>query len=202
MNPLLKNLIKLAPVVMMCASTVFAYNTKYFEIQSGQIKVIDVANQKNDISLKWKLHSTDGFFTPKATVIKQLGDFECKIKNQILLTSDYNEETKIWTQAWEIKVQWQPGTDYSGCLIQITHPNETSSFAELVMNYNFNFRAQSKKTPTEPNNPQCESYECNGGGGNSPGNGGPDDTSDGPSRDDGNGGGFDGGGYSGDDYNT
>lgn len=189
--------------VMLLAFALFitsyaqAYNTEYVNVSTDKTKLIDVANQASTVSLKWNLQSKNGFTVPKALVIKESGDFQCRISKTILLFSGYNQDTKLWNQTWEIKVEWSPGTDQSGCLVQMIHPDEGTSFAELYMNYNFTFRSQKKDTPDEGSG-TCENYECENGNGRGSDYGDPDSTSDGPSRDSG-GGVFDGGGYSGGD---
>lgn len=189
----MKNLILV--LALLVSSYSYAYSTKYFNIHTGQTKLVDVANQKNIISLKWDVLSTDGFIVPSAQVLNQEGDFQCQIKKTILLFSGYNQEAKLWSQTWEIKVEWSPGTDQSGCLVEVSHPDEGSSYAKLYLNYNLGLRFIKKDTPDEGND-SCETYECDNGNGRGDGYGDPDGTSDGPTRD-GGGDGYDGGGYDG-----
>jgi hypothetical protein len=120
---------------ILFSSFAFAYNTHYFNLKSGSSRHILVYNLKPEISLKWQVHSHDGFAEPTTTVINQDNGFECKPVRNILLFSGYNAQTKIWTQTWEIRIQWSPGADSSGCLIEVSHPEEESVQVDLYMNY-------------------------------------------------------------------
>lgn len=190
----MKNL--MLALILLIGSYSYAYNTKYFNIHTDQTESIDVANQKNIISLKWNVLSTNGFIAPKAQVLYNGGDFQCQIKNTILLFSGYNQKSKLWTQTWEVKVAWQPGTDQSECLVEVKHPDEGSSFAKLYMNYNL--LPFLKQDMPDEGNGACENYECDNGDDRGDGYNDPDGTSDGPVRDDGyDGDGYDGGSYDG-----
>jgi hypothetical protein len=117
------------------SSLCFAYNTKYFDVQSNSLKSINVENEASTTSLRVWIESPSSFSIPEADVLKEDSDFECRITRKILLFAGYNAETKIHRQQFEIKVEWSPGADMSGCLIEVKHPSLTNAKAYLFMNY-------------------------------------------------------------------
>ncbi len=119
----------------LLSSICFAYNTKYFDLQSNSLRSINVENEENSISLRVKIESPSSFSMPEAGVVREDSGFECRITRKILLFAGYNAETKIHHQEFEIKVEWSPGADMSGCLIEVKHPSLTNAQAYLFMNY-------------------------------------------------------------------
>lgn len=113
----------------------FAYNTEYFNVKSNSITKIDVANKSEVISLKVSIKSANAFSVPTAVVTKEDGGFECQVSKTILLFAGYDTVTGLHHQDFEIKVQWGPGSDLSGCMIEVKHPSLTQAKAYLFMNY-------------------------------------------------------------------
>lgn len=113
----------------------FAYNTEYFKVKSNSITKIDVANKSEVISLKVSIQSANPFSVPTATVTKEDGGFECQVSKTILLFAGYDTATGLHHQEFEIKVQWAPGADLSGCLVEVKHPSLTNAKAYLYLNY-------------------------------------------------------------------
>ncbi|MCX7978735.1 MAG: hypothetical protein N2578_06995 [Bdellovibrionaceae bacterium] len=100
-----------------------AYNTVYFDLVSGKTREIDVAYKGPLISLRVEVQSRNAFIEPKAYIENEFGGFECRLDRNILLFSGFGAQTRTWNQTWEIRVLWSPGSDYSGCVVGVTHPS-------------------------------------------------------------------------------
>ncbi|MBK7963257.1 MAG: hypothetical protein IPK04_19975 [Bdellovibrionales bacterium] len=117
------------------SSICFGYNTKYFDLHSNSTTKIDVKDEDSTISLRVSIQSPSSFSVPEASVIEEDSGFECRITKTLLLYAGYDAVNKIHHQDYEIKVNWSPGADQSGCLIEVRHPSLTDSRAYLFMNY-------------------------------------------------------------------
>lgn len=113
----------------------FAFNTEYFDLKNESIKKIDVAYQRDIISLKVSIKSPSAFSIPQAVVLREDSGFECQIVNTILLFSGYDAATGVHYQDFEIKVKWSAGADLSGCLMEVKHPSLFEARAYLFANY-------------------------------------------------------------------
>jgi len=118
----------------LCSAT-FAYNTQYVDLMPKQAVMFDVAGTPGYVSLRFDVKGQDGFEKPQAKVIDQKNGFECEIDRMILLFSGYNAQTKLFNQQWEVRVNWSPGADLSGCEVEVTHSALPWARAELYMNY-------------------------------------------------------------------
>lgn len=121
--------------IFFVSSLGLAYSPKYFDIQSYATQPIDVANEEKIISLRVEIQSPSSFSIPDAAILSEDEGFGCKIKQKILLFAGYDAVAKIHHQVFEIKVEWSPGADLSGCLVEVTHPSLTQARAYLFMNY-------------------------------------------------------------------
>jgi hypothetical protein len=120
---------------MISPSLSFGYNTEYFPVTSEYTTRVDVAGRVPIISFRVTIQSLDAFSVPEAVVTREDADFNCRIVKRILLTADFNSVTKVHTQDYEIGVEWAPGGDLSGCLVEITHPSLVDAFGYLYMSY-------------------------------------------------------------------
>ncbi len=113
----------------------FAFNTEYFDVKSESIKKIDMAYQREIISLKVSIKSPSAFSKPEAIVVREDSGFECQIVDTILLFSGYDVAEKTHHQEFEVKVKWSAGADLSGCLVELKHPSLIDARAYLFANY-------------------------------------------------------------------
>lgn len=120
---------------LIFSSCCLAYNTKYFDLHNHSTTKIDVKDENSTISLRVAIQSPSSFSIPEAFVLKEDSGFECRISKKILLFAGFDAVTKLHHQEFEIKVDWSPGADQSGCLIEVRHPSLTNSRAYLYMNY-------------------------------------------------------------------
>ncbi|GAB4013451.1 MAG: hypothetical protein Fur0010_10320 [Bdellovibrio sp.] len=116
-------------------SVAFAYNTQYIDLNPLEGVVVDVAGTPGHVSLRLKLESGNALENPKAVVLTEYNGFECEIDRVLLLFSGYNQSLKKFNQEWEIRVNWFPGADLSGCEIEVTHSSLPWARAELYMKY-------------------------------------------------------------------
>lgn len=127
----MKKMIMLLSLVSLNA---FAYNTEYTKLTPGKKVFVDVGN-KDVISLTLDTKSTNSNAQPKVEVLAQWGNFECEYKQTLLQFAGFDIATRNYKRTWEIQMNWIPGADLSGCIVNITFPGLEDSKAELFMNY-------------------------------------------------------------------
>jgi hypothetical protein len=126
------------------------------------------------------------------------------------MTSDYNERTKTWAHAWDVKLTLSASSTRAGdCFVEIAYPVIESAYALIKDNSSLVVKKRKARSSgssddsSEDNDSSnqshrganCPSFDCQDEPRRSTSPGGPDDTSDEPSREDDDST-FDGGGYS------
>lgn len=125
---------KLLVLLSLISFNAFAYNTEYSKLIPGKKIFVDVQN-KDVISLTLDTKSQDPFAQPVVKLVSQWGNFECAYKQTLLSYSGYDMETRVHKKTWEIQIDWTPGADLSGCIVNVKFPGVKDSQAELFMNY-------------------------------------------------------------------
>lgn len=122
-------------LIFLFSFQIYAQNRSAIELQAGKTISVDVADQSKDLLIEWSIFSQNAFVKPKVKVLQVDGDFSCIVDRTMTLISSRLITPFGWKQVWNIKVHWEPGADLSGCLIQLTHPNEQDVKLKLYMNY-------------------------------------------------------------------
>ena len=125
---------KMMFLLSLISLNAFAYNTEYSPLVPGKQILVDVAN-KEVISLTLDTKNADGALQPKVEVINEWGNFECDHKQTLVTYSGFDTSTRLFKKTWEIQINWIPGADLSGCIVNVSFPGMKDSRAELFMNY-------------------------------------------------------------------
>lgn len=130
---------KILLAMIFLSSSTFAYNTSYAKLTPGKKIFVDSQyNQSpsgNIVSLELDTKSKDGSAEPVVTISKQWSGFECEYKQTLLSFSGYNSKNKTHVRTWEIQIEWAPGADLSGCIVNVDFPGLNTASAEIFMNY-------------------------------------------------------------------
>jgi hypothetical protein len=125
---------KMIMMLSLISLNAFAYNTEYSKLAPGKKIFVDVQN-KDVISLTLDTKSANTRAQPKVEVVAQWGNFECEYKQTLLSFAGFDMATGNFKRTWEIQMNWMPGADLSGCIVNVTFPGMEDSQAELFMNY-------------------------------------------------------------------
>lgn len=111
---------------MLVASSAQAWSNNYVQVQNGRTVAVNAAENSNldgIVSLRVVVKNTSAHQEPTAHVFSEEDGFRCNIERILLLESSYDAKAKIFTQAYEVKVSWYPGKDWSSCAVEVQHPS-------------------------------------------------------------------------------
>lgn len=104
-----------------------------FPVKLEDLTVLDVANTQGQVILEY-INWTDNTQNPVVAVIEEQNDFTCEVK-EVKHMRSFESPSYPSENIYHILVNWSPGADLSGCVIQIKHPDFKDSLVHLEMNY-------------------------------------------------------------------
>jgi len=113
---------------LLLTFNVMAADGDLTKLLPGKQVLIDVANHEV-VALLIYTNNPDTGLLPLVTIEKSWSGFECSHKATILRRANHN------FKSFEIQIDWSPGADLSGCIVNVSFPGMKDSRAELYMNY-------------------------------------------------------------------
>jgi hypothetical protein len=102
----------------------------------GEVVSIDVTYREATIPLRLSvpLDPSLPVEVPKARVVESYGDFECSVAEPELVSSE-DQAADQGALLFEIAVTWSPGTDSSGCRVEVLAKGLQPAVAHVYMSY-------------------------------------------------------------------
>jgi hypothetical protein len=119
-------------LIIFFSNPLLAASDNRYALIPGSNLPIDVFG-KDLITLTLQTESQDEFFTPTVSPVREWNHFKCSHLQTLIVENQFDPQTQIAHQTWEIQFIWSAGEELSGCNVDIAFPNMPLSRANLYM---------------------------------------------------------------------